>query len=157
TAAGCTEAALDAALAKGGKIAFSCGASPVTITVTSEKAIKQDTVIDGGGKVTLSGGGKTRILPLASAWDKKSPKLTVQRLAFTGGFTTDAVNTKETNQGGAAIFREGGALDVIDCQFTGNHCATTGQDVSGGAITSQGVGDTVIVGSTFSGNSGSNG
>ena len=59
-----------------------------------------------------------------------------QRLAFTGGFTTDVPNTKDTNQGGAAIFRDGGSLDVIDCQFTNNHCARTGQDVSGGAITS---------------------
>jgi hypothetical protein len=156
-AGGCTESALDAALAKGGVVTFDCGPSPVTITVTSEKAIKKDTVIDGGGKVTLSGGGKTRILHLASAWDQKTPKLTVQHLGFTAGFTTDVPNTKETTKGGAAIFREGGSLDVIDCQFTDNHCASSGQDVSGGAITSQGVGDTVIVGSAFSGNSGSNG
>src|SRR5262249_42975199 len=131
--------------------------APATITVTSEKAIKQDTVIDGGGSVTLSGGGKTRILHLASAWDQKGPHLTVQHLSFTGGFTTDVMNTKDTTQGGAAIFREGGSLDVIDCQFANNQCASTGQDVSGGAITSQGVGDTVIVGSTFKNNSGSNG
>lgn len=154
---GCTEAALDAALAKGGVVTFDCGPAPTTILVTSEKAIKQDTVIDGGGKIALSGGGKTRILHLASAWDQVTPKLTVQHLAFKGGFTTDAPNTKETTQGGAAIFRDGGSLDVIDCQFADNHCATTGQDVSGGAITSQGVGATIIVGSAFSGNSGSNG
>jgi hypothetical protein len=153
----CTESALDAALAKGGVVTFDCGPSPVTITVTAEKALKQDTVIDGGGKVTLSGGGKTRILHLASAWDQKTPKLTVQHLAFTGGFTTDVPNTKDTTQGGAAIFRDGGSLAVIDCQFTGNHCASTGQDVSGGAITSQGEGDTVITGSSFANNSGSNG
>jgi hypothetical protein len=75
----CTEAALDAALAKGGVVTFNCGPSPITITVTQAKAIKQDTVIDGGGKVTLSGGGKTRILHLASAWDQKTPKLTGRR------------------------------------------------------------------------------
>jgi hypothetical protein len=153
----CTEAALDTALAAGGVVTFDCGPSPVTIPVTSQKAVQQDTVIDGGNLVTLSGGGTTRILHLASAWDQTAPKLTVQHLAFTAGFTTDAPNTTDTDQGGAAIFREGGSLDVIDCQFTDNHCATTGQDVSGGAITSQGVGDTVIVGSRFSGNSGSNG
>ncbi len=65
--------------------------------------------------------------------------------------------TKATTQGGAAIFRDGGSLDVIDCQFTDNHCAQTGQDVSGGAITSQGIGTTIIAGSTFKGNSGSDG
>jgi hypothetical protein len=153
----CTEAALDAALAKGGGIAFDCGAAPVKITVSVQKDITQDTVIDGGGLVTLDGGGKTRILHVASAWDQTSPHLTVQRLGLTGGLTTDVPNTMATDQGGAAIFREGGSLDVIDCQFTDNTCAGSGQDVSGGAITSQGVGDTVVVGSTFSGNSGSNG
>ena len=153
----CTEAALDAALAGGGVITFDCGAAPVTLTVTSQKEIATDTVLDGGGLVTLSGGDTTRILHLASAWDQVTPRLTVQRLAFTRGFTTDVPNTTDTDQGGAAIFREGGSLDVIDCRFDDNHCAASGQDVSGGAITSQGIGDTVIVGSTFSNNSGSNG
>jgi hypothetical protein len=157
TPASCTEAALTAALTKGGVVTFDCGAAPITITVTAEQAFKNDTVIDGGGKVTLSGGGKTRILHLVSAYNVATPKLTVQHLAFTGGFTTDVMNTKATTQGGAAIFRDGGSLDVIDCQFTDNHCAQTGQDVSGGAITSQGIGTTVIVGSTFTNNSGSDG
>ena len=157
TAASCTEGALAAALAQGGVVTFDCGASPVTIAVTSQKDITADTVLDGGGVVTLDGGGTTRILHVASAWDQTAPKLTVQHLGFTGGFTTDVPNTKETTQGGAAIFREGGTLAVIDCTFADNHCAATGQDVSGGAITSQGVGETVIVGSAFSHNSGSNG
>jgi hypothetical protein len=157
TAASCTASALSAALAKGGVVTFDCGTSPVTITVTAQQDITADTVIDGGGTVTLSGGGKTRILHVASAWNVTTPKLTVQHLAFTGGLTTDVLDTKATTEGGAAIFREGGSLDVIDCQFTGNQCATTGQDVSGGAVTSQGVGNTVIVGSTFANNTGSNG
>jgi len=157
TAASCTEAALVAALAKGGVVTFDCGAAPVTVTVSAQQDVKLDTVIDGGGTVTLSGGGKTRILHVASAWNVTTPKLTVQHLAFTGGYTTDVVDTKATTAGGAAIFREGGSLDVIDCQFTGNQCATTGQDVSGGAVTSQGQGNTVIVGSTFTDNTGSNG
>lgn len=157
TAASCTEAALAAALAKGGVVTFDCGAAPFTLTVSAQQEITKDTVIDGGGTVTLSGGGKTRILHVASAWNVTTPKLTVQHLAFTGGYTTDVVDTTATTEGGAAIFREGGSLDVIDCQFTGNQCATTGQDVSGGAVTSQGVGNTVIVGSTFTNNTGSNG
>jgi hypothetical protein len=157
TAASCTETALSAALAKGGVVTFACGAAPVTITVSAQQDIEVDTVIDGGGTVTLSGGGKTRILHVASAWNVTTPKLTVQHLSFTAGYTTDVMNTTATTQGGAAIVREGGTLDVIDCQFTDNHCAQSGQDVSGGAVTSQGVGDTVIAGSTFAGNSGSNG
>ena len=138
-------------------VTFDCGSLPATITVTAEQALKNDTVIDGGGKVTLSGGGKARILHLVSAFNVATPKLTVQHLAFTAGYTTDVMNTTATTEGGAAIFRDGGSLDVIDCQFTGNQCASTGQDVAGGAVTSQGVGNTVIVESTFQNNSGSNG
>jgi hypothetical protein len=75
TAGSCTEAALDAALgcgapsgsppasncAGGGTVTFNCGASPITITVTSQETIAADTSIDGGGLITLSGGGTTRV------------------------------------------------------------------------------------------------
>jgi hypothetical protein len=81
----------------------------------------------------------------------------VQHVNFTGGYTTDVPNTKSTKQGGAAIFQDGGSLAVIGCTFTDNHCAQTGQDVSGGAINGQGVGTLVIQDSVFSNNSGSNG
>jgi len=157
TAGSCDEAALRTALTAGGVVVFDCGEDPVTITVTSQIDLGVDTVIDGGGTVTLSGGDSTRILHVASAWDQVSPHITVQNLAFTGGFTSDVPNTKETDEGGAAIFRDGGTLDVVQCEFVGNHAASTGQDVSGGAITSQGVGDTTIVASVFGDNSSSNG
>jgi hypothetical protein len=129
----------------------------MVLTVTSEVAITLDTVIDGGGKVTLSGGGRSRILHLKSAWNVATPLLTVQNLTFANGFTTDVANTKETTQGGAAIFQDGGSLTVINCTFTDNHCASTGQDVSGGAINGQGIGTLIVMGSVFANNSGSNG
>jgi hypothetical protein len=157
TPGSCTEANLTPALTAGGVVTFACGPDPITITVTAQQELANDTVIDGGGLVTLSGGGTTRILHVASAWDVVSPHVTVQNLAFTGGYTTDDVNTHDTDQGGAAIFREGGTLDVIACSFVDNHGPTTGQDVSGGGITSQGIGDTTIVGSTFAHNSASDG
>lgn len=153
----CTEQALAAALATGGVVTFDCGPSPATITVTSELVVKKDTTIDGKDKVTLSGGKKTRILHLASAWNLATPKLTVQNLAFVDGYTTDVPNTKSTKMGGAAIFEDGGSLTVIHCTFTGNQCASTGQDVSGGAINGQGVGKLVVEDSVFANNSGSNG
>src|SRR6185437_13070289 len=103
-----------------------------------------------------SGGKQSRILHIKSAWNVATPLLTVQNLGFTDGYTTDVPNTTSTKQGGAAIFEDGGSLTVIDCTFTNNQCATSGQDVSGGAINGQGVGTLLIVGSTFSDNSGSN-
>jgi parallel beta helix pectate lyase-like protein/polymorphic membrane protein len=157
TPASCTESALDDAAAKGGIVTFDCGAAPATITVTSEIAVTKDTTIDGGHLVTLSGGMKTRILHIKSAWNVATPLLTVQHLALSDGYTTDVANTKSTSQGGAAIFEDGGSLTVIDCTFTNNRCATTGQDVSGGAINGQGVGTLIVEGSTFTGNVGSNG
>jgi len=157
TPASCTEAALDAAVAKGGVVTFDCGPSPATITVTAEVPVTVDTTLDGGHKITLSGGKTTRILHIKSAWNVATPLLTVQNLTFTDGYTTDVPNTTSTSEGGAAIFEDGGSLSVIDCTFTNNQCATSGEDVSGGAINGQGVGTLVVEGSTFTGNVGSNG
>ena len=157
TAASCTEAALDAAVAKGGVVTFDCGTAPTTITVTAEVPVTVDTTIDGGKLVTLSGGKTTRIMHIKSAWNVATPLLTVQNLTFTDGYTTDVPNTTSTTEGGAAIFEDGGSLTVIDCTFTNNQCATSGEDVSGGAINGQGVGTLIVEGSTFTGNVGSNG
>ncbi|HEY1584671.1 MAG TPA: hypothetical protein VGH63_03225, partial [Polyangia bacterium] len=153
----CSEASLRAAVATGGIVTFACGAAPATITVTSEIPVAKDTTIDGGGMVTLSGGGTTRILHITSAFNVATPLLTVQNLSFVDGFTSDVTNTTSTKEGGGAIFEDGGALTVINCTFAHNQCATTGQDVSGGAINGQGVGTLIVVGSTFSDNTGSNG
>jgi hypothetical protein len=157
TPASCTDAAFRAAVAAGGVVTFDCGPDPVTITVASEIPIADDTTIDGGGTITLSGGGASRILHLTSAWNLATPLLTVQNLTFVDGFTSDVMNTTSTAKGGAAIFEDGGSLTVIDCSFAHNQCAATGEDVSGGAINGQGVGTLTIVGSVFSDNSGSNG
>lgn len=169
TPGSCTEAALRSALQGGGIITFDCGAAPHTITVASELKIDNhagDLVLDGGGKITLSGGKKSRILWLNACVDPISPHcdtdphpaLTVQRLTFRDGASRDTVeNTKETKTGGGAIFRHGGQLTVIDCDFYDNGCDPSGQDVSGGAITSQQSQKTLIVGSNFKGNSCANG
>src|SRR5262245_56985675 len=61
TPASCTEAALDAALAGGGKVTFNCGPNPVTITLTSGIVVTASTSVDGGSKITLSGGFKTKV------------------------------------------------------------------------------------------------
>src|SRR5664279_885289 len=65
TSASCTETALDAALAGGGTVTFNCGGA-ATITVTSPKLILQNTTVEGGGNITLSGGGTTQIFRLAA-------------------------------------------------------------------------------------------
>jgi hypothetical protein len=66
THASCTAAVVVKMVAKGGIITFNCGPDPITITLTKTARIFNDTgpdiVIDGGNKVTLSGGGHVRIL-----------------------------------------------------------------------------------------------
>jgi len=155
TPASCTEAALQTAAAGGGTIVFSCGSAPVTITVTAPITFTKETVLDGGGTVTLSGGDSSRILYLDSDYNTPTPRLTVQRLAFVHGKST--ASGTDTSDGGAAIYRDGGALTVIDSSFDNNHAPATGQDLAGGAIYGFGGGDIVIVGSTFTNNSSSDG
>ncbi len=152
-AGSCDEAALDAAIAAGGTIVFDCGPDPATIAITSAKVIQSSTIIDGGGLVTLSGGGASRIFLVES-----EVNLTVQNLTL-----EDARVSGPRGEGpgpdnsGAAIFRHSGStLHVINVTFRDNHTTETGADIGGGAIYSYG-GDTVIVGSTFDGNSGASG
>ena len=145
TPAGCTSAAVVAAVAQGGIITFDCGPDPVTITMKATAKVRNTSptvVLDGGGRVTLSGGGKRRILYLntcdkAQIWttshcdDQETPRLTVQNLVFANGNSTG--QTAEGG-GGGAIFDRGGRLKVISSRFTGNRCDSTGPDLGGGAI-----------------------
>ena len=155
TAASCTEAALQQAATGGGTIVFACGSAPVTITVTAQIAFTKETVLDGGGRVTLSGGGTSRILYLDSDYNTPTPRLVVQRLSFRDG--KSPATGVDTAQGGAAIYRDGGSLTVIDSAFDGNHAPATGQAVAGGAIYGFRGGETIIVGSTFTNNAASDG
>lgn len=70
TAASCTEAALDSAVASAnsgnGTITFACGAEPVTIALTSAKTITAFVTVDSDLLVTLSGGNATRHFVVAA-------------------------------------------------------------------------------------------
>lgn len=155
TASSCTAEALQTAASGGGVIVFSCGEEPVTITVSSQIVFTKETVLDGGGLVTLSGGGTSRILYLDSGYDQTTPRLTVQRLVFSDGASQD--DGDDTAVGGGAIYRDGGSLTVIDCAFEDNRAPLSGQDTAGGAIYGFGGGETIISGSSFHGNRASDG
>ena len=152
TPGSCTEAALLAALAaNNGAIRFDCGSAPHTITLTSQLEIDFDLVIDGGGSITLSGGGTTRIIDFRPPFEQPRT-LTVQNLTFRDGSTASLPGTT-TDNGGAAIYRGTfGTLNVIDSNFFDNVGPATGQDVAGGAIYSFGSTTTTIVGSVFQNN-----
>ncbi len=143
TPEGCTGDAVVAAVARGGVIAFDCGPEPVVITLDRTAKVfndqNPDVVIDGGGKVTLSGGGGVRILYMNTCdqdqvWttshcnDQDHPRLTVQNLTFVDG------NAKAEEDGGGAIFVRGGRFKVVNSRFFNNVCHDVGPDVGGGAI-----------------------
>ena len=169
TAASCTLAALQAAVAKAGVITFACGSAPATIAVTSTIDVRVDanTVIDGGGLITLDGGGAVRILSFDSpGWQTDTYRLTLQHLGLANGkaVPTQAIPTApapcsqgwDDGQGGAVYMRDGN-LTVIDCVFTNNQAAPLGPDTGGGAIYVQGSkSGMLIVQSTFTGNKASN-
>jgi hypothetical protein len=166
TPASCTAEAFIVAVALGGRITFNCGPDPVVITLDRPAKVvndaSPDVVIDGGGLVTLSGGGKTRILYMNTCDQKQvwttdhcdnqaTPRLTVQNLTF-----LDANSTHEPDEtaGGGAIWVRGGRLEVIHSRFFGNVCASEGPDLGGAALRvfSQYQGLPVwVVNSTFGG------
>jgi hypothetical protein len=157
TPASCTESAFEAAIAAGGVVTFSCGASPYKLVLSSTKSITQDTVIDGGNLVTLDGGGQVRqLLMNTNNFDATTPTLTLQNITLANGHGTDSAGTGAPT-GGGAVYRYGGTLNVIHSQFMNNIGPASGQDSAGGAIYSVGVGTTTVVGSTFQGNQASDG
>lgn len=152
TPGSCTQASLLTAIASNnGMIRFECGASPHTITLTSELSLDESLVLDGGGLITLSGGDTTRIINFQPPFEQPRT-LTVQNITFRNG-STALLPGGTTDSGGAAIYRgEFGTLNVIDSYFYDNVGPTVGQDVAGGAIYSFGSTTTTIVGSVFRNN-----
>lgn len=147
TPASCTEAALRAAVAGGGRVTFNCGPQPVTITLSSQLRLRQDTELDGGGpqqggRVTLSGNGQTRLIWLYDA------TLTVRNLTLTNGRSVE----------GGAIRSAGlnARVYVYNSVFRRND-STAGADEEGGGAISMHFGRLHIEDSLFEDNRGING
>ncbi|MEV1145242.1 hypothetical protein [Micromonospora sp. NPDC049799] len=172
TPASCTSEAVVKAVAAGGIITFDCGPAPVTIALKATAKVRNangpKVVLDGGGRVTLSGQGQRRILYMntcdgAQGWttshcqNQDHPQLTVQNLTFVEGNST---GEKTEGGGGGAIFVRGGRFKVVNSTFARNRCDRTGPDLGGAAVRvlSQYENKPVyVVNSTFTGGSCSNG
>jgi Chlamydia polymorphic membrane protein (Chlamydia_PMP) repeat len=145
TARSCTSAAVVAAVRAGGRISFACGPRPVTIRMGATAKVlntRREVVIDGGGRITLSGGGRRRILYMdtcdraqrfttSHCQDQATPRLTVRNLTFTHGNST---GEDFDGGGGGAIFVRGGRLRIEHSAFAANRCDPEGPDVGGGAV-----------------------
>ena len=153
TPASCTSAAVVKAVAKGGIITFNCGPKPVTIMMKATAKVVNTShrvVLDGGGKVTLSGGGKHRILYMntcdpkqkyttTDCWEQQWPQLVVQNLTLRNAYSA-VRETPTSNYGGGAIFDEGGQLKVVNSAFLANRCYQSGPDLGiGNAVVAAGA------------------
>lgn len=145
TAESITSEAFIEAVAKGGIIIFNSGGIPVTLTLNRPAKVYNDAsdtvVIDGGGLITLSGGGRSRILYMNTCdpdlvWttshcqNQEFPQLFLQNLTFADGNSV----SEEEYDGGGALWVRGGRLKIVNCRFFNNHSTYLGPDVGGGAI-----------------------
>ncbi|MDQ2625072.1 MAG: hypothetical protein M3Y20_07930 [Actinomycetota bacterium] len=182
TARSCTYAKLAKAVRSGGDISFDCGPDPVTIVVKKtlvtcnthncEDAWKggkrvSRVRINGGGKVTLSGGGERGIF-YANTCDHKlgwidghcdtqtTPHVVFRNIAFRDGNATQGpagYDGVTGGGGGGAIAMRGGRLTVKNATFTKNRCMARHSDAGGGAIRVTGQRKTArIYDSTFTRN-----
>jgi hypothetical protein len=95
---------------------------------------RREVVIDGGGLVTLSGGGHRRILYMDTSdpaqmfttshcQDQATPRLVVENLGLVDGNST---GQDFDGGGGGAIFVRGGRLRIVNSTFVGNRCEPSG-------------------------------
>jgi hypothetical protein len=176
TPASCTSTAVVAAVARGGIITFNCGRKPVTITMTATAKVVNTSklvVLDGGGLVTLSGGGERQILYMntcdpkqqiiaSDCYDQRYPRLVVENMIFEDGNSQVRQSKKVQfgGGGGGAIFSLGGQFSAINSKFTGNRCYQYGPDLGGAAIRALAQWNNLpvyIVNDTFQGGQCSNG
>ena len=162
TITNCTQAGIQAALDAGGEINFSCGSAPVTIPIASELqlSIQTDTLLDGGGLVTLDGQGLTRILykgwhdPVAVG----AITITIQNLRLINGKAPSGGSTGEHSGGAISSGHPGTRLYIINDTFENNGTTDiTTSDNQGGAIFSHNSYETIISGSVFVNNRAGNG
>lgn len=135
TPASCTEAALNRALAGGGTINFNCGSGLVTIPITTTKVIRSDTIIQGGGKITLRGNHTSRLFTV-------NPNVSLLIIGVT-------LSNGSSNSGGAIL--NNGTLVIASSTLSGNTANT------GGAIYHDSPKTLIISDSTFATNSGHDG
>ena len=170
TAASCTFSALNTAVGKGGVITFNCGSDPVTIAITATMNLptNKNTVIDGGGKITLDGGHAVQILNFNGPdFQTNNNGLTLQHLTFVNGKTnpTDKIPTASQaacSQGyddgeGGAVFIKTETCSWSTASSPATRPRSSAPTPAAEPSTSRRArSGAVIVGSTFTNNSGAN-
>ncbi len=148
TPASCTEAALDAALADSGTVTFNCGAAMHTIVLTKGRNINAAVIVDGDHRVTLSGGGTTRLFSVTAAGVLTLKNLTLMDGAGDSGAVYNAgtftvERSAWNNHQRGAIYNAGGSVTVRNNIFHNN---VNGQ---GGAIVNENGGELTVTDAIF--------
>src|SRR3954467_3774175 len=119
TVSTCDEVGLRTAIAGGGSVTFACDG---TIFLSATLVISNDVVLDGSGRtVVISGSNAVRVLSV-----KPGVSLTILKLTIADGrhLGTNAVSGGTNARGeaglGAAIYNDGGSINLIDCTVTNN-------------------------------------
>ena len=100
----------------GGTLTFSCGTAIIVLTAGPLPTITKNTIVDGGGKITLSGGNSSRLF-----YVNGGAALTLKNLTVTRGFY----------DGDGGAIRNDGTLTITNCTFSLNETTLNG---SGGAM-----------------------
>ena len=96
----CDEAGLDAALALSGVHTFDCSGPTVIVTSATKGLASPTTVtLDGGGLLTISGGGTHRVFNVATG-----ASLRLENLTVTNGFASAGDGGAITNSGTLELF-----------------------------------------------------
>ncbi len=154
TPASCTAAAFETAVQKGGPVTFNCGPDQATITLDHQIELLNNAgpgalghrVIDGGSKVTLSGGDITRLFyqdacdpslgqVAGDCTNSPNPSLVIQNLALANAYGPSAYSSSSDGLGGGAIYLRGGSLKVFFSSFCNNVTDQSGYQYAGGAST----------------------
>lgn len=160
----CTGAGIQAAIDSAGRnedihVTFDCGGA-ATITITNPLVLNdQDILLDGGGNITLDGGGTSRILEDPNVGIQASGHyandIILRDIRITNARGPAAVGSKDGNARGGAL-RFGGPdtrVFIINSTLENNNTRSqTDEDNQGGAVFVGNAFETVIIGSVFSNN-----
>ena len=149
SAASCTEAAFDAALAGGGNVTFNCGAGTTTIAFSTTKTITSGTIITGdssfASRIVLSGNNLVRLFTANNSLDLLYVDLVNGRdsAAATGGaavtgsadvrISYGTISGHQTSFGGCPAISVSGSLflERVTVSNNVNLAAATGHAVCG--------------------------
>ena len=151
----CTQAKLQQLINDGGKIKCNGGANPFTLTISSTIIIpNKEVIIDGDGKLTLSGNNSFRIFDIQPSSDQAHGTLfAIQNMSLING----KANLKDDERGGAAIYgRAFGSLKVNTVNFENNNGPLSASDDCG-AVHTIVYKEAVFANCNFRNNKGANG